>query len=343
MGDIDLLRQIGHDVPPADPAAKQAAREALVLLATAPGGARGWPRVPIAFPRLAGAVAIVALAVVVMFGVLPTVTAPSAAAGALNRVADVAAALTDGPRDGYRHTKSEGASLSGEGGWPDYPNGIWALVPVMREIWVKPDGSGRLVESRGEPIWFGPADKAAWLAEGSPDLVGDRQVDIQLKPQPPGVLPWTVQLWPGSGYVEDVDSLPTDPAALRQVIDQRAAASGGAKDYERFTIIGDLLRDTVAVPQVRAALYRVAAGLGGVQLLGSVTDRAGRTGTAVAMTNSQSSRGLERRTLIFDPQTSMLLGEEDVLLHKVDWLDADPPTVIGYNTYLVSDIVPAIP
>lgn len=61
------------------------------------------------------------------------------------------------------------------------------------------------------------------------------------------------------------------------------------------------------------------------------------------MTNDQSSRGLERRILIFDPETSALLEEEDVLLHKVDWLDADPPLVIGYNTYLVSEIVPSIP
>jgi hypothetical protein len=86
-------------------------------------------------------------------------------------------------------------------------------------------------------------------------------------------------------------------------------------------------------------LYRVAAGLGGVELIGSVTDRAGRTGIAVAMTSHLPSRGLERRTLIFDPDTSMLLAEEDVLLEPVDWLDADPPLVIGYNTYLVSDIV----
>ena len=61
------------------------------------------------------------------------------------------------------------------------------------------------------------------------------------------------------------------------------------------------------------------------------------------MTTDQSSRGLERRVLIFDPQTSLLLAEEDVLLHKVDWLDAEPPLVIGYNTYLVSEIVPTIP
>jgi hypothetical protein len=32
-----------------------------------------------------------------------------------------------------------------------------------------------------------------------------------------------------------------------------------------------------------------------------------------------------------------------VLLHNVDWLDADPPILIGYATYLVSDIVQTIP
>jgi hypothetical protein len=43
------------------------------------------------------------------------------------------------------------------------------------------------------------------------------------------------------------------------------------------------------------------------------------------MTIDGFSRGHERRTLIFDPATAVLLEEEDVLLDKVDWLDADPP------------------
>ena len=152
------------------------------------------------------------------------------------------------------------------------------------------------------------------MAAGSPDLGGNTHTDTSFGPTPAGVTPGAPQAWPGNLYFEDVDALPTDPAAVRQVIDQRAAANGGATDYERFTIVGDLLRETVGTPQVRAALYRVAAGLGGVQLIGSVTDRAGRTGTAVAMTSDQSSRGLERRVLIFDPSTSMLLEKQDVLL-----------------------------
>ena len=292
--------------------------------------------------RVVGALAALAIVAVLASGLLPLGLRPDpAAAAALNRVADIAARQPDGPRDGYRHTRSEGAYLHCLGGSPDHPNGYCALLPVSREIWIKPDGSGRKIESRGEPIWFGPADRAAWQADGSPDLRGQPS-DTRFGPTPPGVDPWVPQVWPGSLYYQNVDALPTDVGALRHLIDERAAAAEGATDYERFTIVGDLLRETVAAPKVRAALYRVAASLNGVELVGSMTDRAGRTGTAVAMTNDQSSRGLERRLLIFDPGTSVLLAEEDVLLHRVDWLDAEPPMVIGYNTYLTSEIVPTI-
>jgi hypothetical protein len=347
MDEIDVLRTLGRDVPAPDPLAKRAARALLVAHVGAVTPRRRWSldrTLGLRRSRIAVTVAALALVALVGSGLLPLGRGPDpAAAAALNRAADVAAAQPAGSATGYRHTKSEGAFLSGVGGWPDHPNGVWALVPVTREIWVGPDGSGRLVETRGEPIWFGPADRAAWVAIGSPDLRGEPAADTRFGPTPPGVEPGTPQAWPGSLYYENLDALPTEVGALRREIDARAAAGGGATDYERFTIVGDLLRETVGTPQLRAALYRVAAELSGVELVGTMTDRAGRTGIAVSMTNDQSSRGLERRVLIFDPDTSMLLAEEDVLLHEVDWLDAEPPLVIGYNTYLVSDIVATIP
>jgi hypothetical protein len=348
MDEIDALRTLARDVPPPEPATKRAARAALLARAEAAANRPRWlagGRSGLKPRRVLGALAALGLVAIVASGQLPIGPRPDpAAAAALNHAADVAAAQPEVSRDGYRHTTSEGAYLSGVGGGPDLPNGVWALVPVTREIWIKSDGSGRIVEARGEPIWFGPADRAAWQAQGSPDLRGTPFSDTRFGPTPPGVDPWVPQPWPGSLYYQNVDALPTDLGTLRHMIDERAAANGGgATDYERFTIVGDLLRETVAAPKVRAALYRVAASLNGVELVGSMTDRAGRTGTAVSMTTDQSSRGLERRVLIFDPQTSSLLAEEDVLLHKVDWLDAEPPLIIGYNTYLVSEIVPTIP
>ena len=348
MDEIDALRTLGGDVLAPEPVAKHAARAALLAHAEAAAARPRWlpdGRFGLRHPRVVAALAALGLVAILASGQLPIGPRPDpAAAAALNHAADIAAAQPTASSVGYRHTKSEGAYLSGVGGSPNHPDGIWALVPVSREIWIKPDGSGRIVESRGEPIWFGPADKAAWVADGSPDLRGAPFSDTRFGPTPPDVDPWTPQPWPGSLYYQNVDALPTDVEILRHMIDERAAANGGgATDYERFTIVGDLLRETAAAPMVRAALYRVAAGLNGVELVGSMTDRAGRTGTAVSMTNDQSSRGLERRVLIFDSQTSSLLAEEDVLLHKVDWLDAEPPQVIGYDTYLVSDIVPTIP
>lgn len=187
------------------------------------------PRLALRRPRLLIPAVVVPLVVVIALGVVPLGSRPDpAAAAALDAVAGVAATLPT-PQDGYRHTKSEGAWLVGEGGWPDHPNGIWALVPVTRELWVKPDGWGRLIETRGEPIWFGPADKAAWVASGSP-LPSAGHTDTRFAPTPPGADPSHPQVWPWSltGH-QDVDALPTDPAALRQLIDQRAAANGGPR------------------------------------------------------------------------------------------------------------------
>ena len=348
MDEIEALRTLGRDVPPSEPAAKRAARTTLLAHAEAKAARPRW--LPnrwfgLRRPRVAGALAALGLVAILVSGLLPLGRgADPAAAAALNHAADIAAAQPDAAGDGYRYTKSEGAYLSGVDGGPGRPNGVWALLPISREIWIKPDGSGRILEKYGEAIWFGSADKAAWVAAGSPDLGAGPFSDTRFGPTPPGAEPGTAQAWGGSLSYEDVDALPTDVAALRKVIRARAAATGaGATDLEMFTIVGDLLRETVAAPQVRAALYRVAASLDGVELIGSVTDRVGRTGTAVSLTGNRSSAGRERRILIFDPETSMLLAEEDVLLDQVDWLDGEPPLVIGYNTYLTSEIVPTIP
>ena len=101
-----------------------------------------------------------------------------------------------------------------------------------------------------------------------------------------------------------------------------------------FTLVGDALRETDEPPAVRAALYEVAGRIPGVQLLGPVTDRSGRTGLAVAY---DSSAGI-RSELIFDRSTSALLEERDVALEGNHFGYA-PGTVTGFATYVSSGVV----
>jgi hypothetical protein len=78
----------------------------------------------------------------------------------------------------------------------------------------------------------------------------------------------------------------------------------------------------------------------GIELVGAVTDRAGRTGTAVARTEM----GV-RTELIFDPDSAELLAEREVLVDPAAAeIDAAPGTVIGDAVYLeraVTDELPA--
>ena len=129
-----------------------------------------------------------------------------------------------------------------------------------------------------------------------------------------------------------------DRFELRAKIESREIESGPPGDAETFTIIGDLLRETYAPPALRAALYQVAAGLPGVELVGETKDHEGRDGVGVAYT----SEGI-RHELIFDPDTSALLGEQDVVVDPAPThLDVGAGTVLGWAAYLSSGVVDSI-
>jgi hypothetical protein len=99
----------------------------------------------------------------------------------------------------------------------------------------------------------------------------------------------------------------------RQVFDRLVAhyqkGQGGGLRYELFTWVGDALREQPAPAKLRAALYRTLALIPGVRYLGHVRDRLGRPALAVA----QIERGT-RRELLFDPDTSEVLAERDVMV-----------------------------
>jgi hypothetical protein len=199
-------------------------------------------------------------------------------------------------------------------------------VPHEREIWIAPDGSGRIREMAGRPRFLSKAQRAAWIATGSPKL-------------PPVARATNETFDPGQlRYFRSAD-LPTDPATLRRLIEARKVPGIGGPpgEAETFELIGEMLRETDLRPALRAAIYEVAAELPGVELLGPVRDPAGRRGVGVAFTDHR--RGI-RHELIFDPADSALLGERQVVVGGWDKdLQVPAGTVVGYASYLESGVV----
>ncbi|MDQ3870150.1 MAG: CU044_5270 family protein [Chloroflexota bacterium] len=331
MDEIDAVRELGADVPVASAVARDEARQRLLVLARAADRSRS--RYDGArLPRLRRVLAAVVTLFVFVFGVAvwpvpfaaPSLGPEAAAAAALNAAADVAAAQPRGSQGRYRYTKSRGVFMAtttlGGGRHFSY------LSPVAREIWIAPDGSGRIRETRGEPVFLSEEDRAQWQAAGSPRDEGTNG-----------------DFGRGALAYENLDALPTNPALLRLVILARALETQVRVDAEMFVIVGDLLRETVARPELTSALYRVAASLDRIELLGETKDRAGRSGIAVAMTSDYAG-AKTRRVLVFDPRSGRLLAEEEVLLEPYrTYRGPHPPVVIGHSTYLESKIVDRLP
>jgi hypothetical protein len=211
--------------------------------------------------------------------------------------------------------RAAGAAGDQQDGWADAP--YWHTVSeyqdpgrgstvYRRESWQSRDGVGILVDQGvkdGETIGLGPAAFPA----------GEK------------FLTW-----------DELDALPTDPVVLDE---QLRAGIGETHDEDDalFVMVGDLLRESPASPELRRALWEVAARIPGITLVGDVTDAAGRPGVAVA-------RGIQQYVL--DPDDGQLLEEtydlgeslyRGTLLEQgpAETAPATPPLPEGCTSYVV--------
>ncbi len=258
----------------------------------------------------------VAIALLIFAGVLGTGSSgpPTASAAIFTRLAAVARAQpSSAPGPGqYLYVESVQTNES------DAPEvGCTMLVPEHRQIWIGADGSGRLFENTGRASFPSAADRAACARANLLGSAAPNRSDT-----------WFAARCLSLGPV-DLQNLPADPAALRQLLDARKIEGGPPGPAEDFTQIGDLLRETDASPALRAAIYKVAATIPGVEVLGLARDHSGRLGIGLAYGHPGG-----RSELIFDPRTSALLGE----------LDTDTAgRLVGWAVYLRSTIVDSIP
>jgi hypothetical protein len=302
------------------------------LLADIVAGRRG----PSLGPPRAGAwkrwVAPIAAALVAIVSISVAVQQigerPASARELLRRTADVAAAAGAPSAEGtFLYTKVEKEQINtmreGVAAWS-------VVVPSVEENWVAVDGSGRLRSLIGEPLFLGPRDRDRWEASGRPEIPSGTSDDTF----PPGSLEY-----------EDTTVLPTDPGPLARTLEDQVTSENLPEAVAVFNRVGELLSRSDAPPALRAALYRVASRLPGVELIGETTDPEGRAGVAVGMTYEESGSAV-RVLMVFEPDTSVLLAQERILLEPASWVDAPPGTRLSFVAYLASgrtDSVDAAP
>lgn len=128
--------------------------------------------------------------------------------------------------------------------------------------------------------------------------------------------------------------LPQDPTALRAALLRRI--KGPEPERQLFDDVTMLLSEAPAPAPLRAALFKVAAHIPGVRLLGKVKDTSGREGTAVEL-----RRGSETSRVIVDPRTSKTLEQRFVFGKNPAHGDDDSFGMV--ITYLSSNAVSTAP
>jgi hypothetical protein len=308
MNDLRLLRDLHADLPPVS--ADRLARGREHLLASVQRGDR--PRAVRTRRRLvaggvgtAGVAAGLASALIVAptarVGHHPPVTVAGAAA-VFTHAADAAATRPDlRPRPDqfvYVESESRQAPQPVSDGLPDQPG-----FSVHRRAWLSADGRhAGLVHNGGEePVWLCDHDdqKAPKYGDG-----GLKQSKVDLAKPPTGCTPAP------PAYDR---SLPTDPASALTWL-YRHSQGGNPPDVQAFRTVGDTIRESYVPPGAMAAIFKAAARIPGVKVIGTVVDLTGRKGIAVGQTY-----GGIRDELIFDRTTYRLLGERTIVDHDTSF------------------------
>ncbi|MGH3690496.1 MAG: CU044_5270 family protein, partial [Microbacterium sp.] len=266
-----LIRRLAdaNPVPDHEVEGSSESEAASLLLSQIEEGGRRTPRLHTRRRRRLAAAAAVVLVLAVAAGfLLRTATrTPATAAELLRRTAAVAYSQPAPSARGryvYSKIKADVLKTSAEQGQ------VWTAVQTqVEETWIAPDGSGRIRSQTGEARFPGPRDQQRWLEAGSP-LIEAGTFD---------------EVFPAGTFVfVDTRDLPTDTSELLNLIAGQVAEEDLPPAVAIFQRTGELLTAADAPPDLRAALYRVAAGLPGVQLVGDVRDPLGRPGTGVGIT-----------------------------------------------------------
>ena len=203
------------------------------------------------------------------------------------------------PRGPTRHTLSHGSSLMTF----DPGMTVWGRITSVREIWVAPDGSGR-IEERNDPVTFpSDAEQKEWIAIGSPRLPGMSRTFKS------GEL----------AYVR-LDEVPRDPTRLRESL--TADSPSSTTILRRIVLI---LYENVPPVELTATIVSVLRDFPGIEVK--------ENGPLITFRGTDESPGRRSEsTVVIDATSGQLVSERRRALTAVPGLSADPPIVMLERT-----------
>jgi hypothetical protein len=308
------------------------------LLDDRPERAQRGRRRRLRLPKLAlGGVAAVAVAAVLLLVIgLPGGGGGSGGgsdrlAGTLDSAAQAAASQPGaGAERPYTYLKTQEVSVN----TTDVDQRSWRTYQsTTREEWVTRDGSGRLRVVAGPSRFVGSGDRAEWEGAGRPNFLllgfGKR----------------TERRWLAAGMLRGgVEKLPTEPAALAARLREEAEAGHGELPVPAATLglIAEDLRNPVASPRLRRALFQAAKLVPGMRYLGKETDPGGRSGIAVGITIARPG-GPTVYSMILDPRSAEVLATEMTSPATTGSADGEAPTLLRATVYLESRRIGSLP
>jgi hypothetical protein len=355
---LERLRDAHDEVPAPDAASVAYARAVLDDAIAARPAARPLRRsvrrvLALAAPLAVAAVVVVALLpgrgagpAHVTYGPTPAVASaclsgPSGSAGSCLQALGAVAGAQPVAGNGVRYLRNHWLHALAHFGPRDVPADHRTAHPfdlvrwTSEELWLAPDGSGKLAYGNDEPPVFPTsADRRAWQRSGSPGLQrlmppADHWGPKVVRFEAADAGQWLLgggELYQALPRDHPLSEMPLDPKALRAYLMriawiQRTKISGEgpcAADLHDCSAatrrniramfgsdVVTLLRYPYAPPALRRALFAVMSGLPGTRLLGPIHDPAGRRAVAIEVPPSLDD-GLG--IIAFDPRRAALIA-----------------------------------
>lgn len=247
---------------------------------------------------------------------------------------------TDGVYAGVGTLEEDADRIRAEGGDVQPSDEVAILASTRGELYVPADRSDAWVwiTCTSQPSQtFGPRSER--YAQEYADAMNAYDLDV-IRRFPGGITPGGGSF---GGYAEgtttsiDYDALPREPRPLLDKIYELNGNSGQSRDGQALEWIISTLQWGIVPAEFRAALYKAAAEIPGVEITDDQATLDGSTGIAIGRLETASNT---RQEFIIDPETGQYIGERRVTL---DGYAGIPPGTVTDWTAVTTSVVASAP